>query len=219
MCIRDRTYADLTEQDQVEAEALYELLERQIAPMFYERRADGMPPKWIALMKTSIAKLCPEFNTHRMVKQYAEAYYLVTHNRYLNLNAEDSVRARRLAHWLTRVEQAWPDLRVFPVKNDISEIRLGENIQLSARVALSALTPDDVAVEVVSGTIDAGGEITNPETIRMQPAGKDDSGVQLFQAVLTPSTKTGLHGYSVRVLPKHQDLISPFLPGLITWTP
>ena len=212
------TYSDLGHQDQVEAEALYELLERQIAPMFYERRADGMPPKWIGLMKTSIAKLCPEFNTHRMVKQYTEAYYLVTHSRYLNLNAEESARARRLAEWLIKVEAAWPALRVAPVKSDVSDLRLGDQIQLSARVALNGLTPEDVAVEVVSGSIDAGGEITNPGRILMQPAGKDGSGSDLFQAVLKPSTKTGLHGYSIRVLPRHPDLISSFLPGLITWT-
>ena len=211
-------YSDLADQDQVEADALYELLERQIAPMFYERHADGMPPKWIGLMKTSIAKLCPEFNMHRMVKQYAEAYYLVTHRRYLNLNAEESARARHLAEWLTKVEAAWCSLRVDGVKNDVSEIRLGEQVQVSARVALNNLTPDDIAVQIVSGAIDASGEITNPETIPMQPSGKDDSGRDLFQAVFKPSNKTGLHGYSVRVLPKHPDLITSFLPGLITWT-
>ena len=212
------TYADLADQDQVEAEALYELLERQITPMFYERRADGMPPKWIGLMKTSIAKLCPEFNMHRMVKQYAEAYYLVTHRRYLNLSAEESVRARRLADWLTTVEAAWSSLRVDAVKSDVSEIRLGDQVQVSARVTLNDLTPDDVAVQVVSGAIDAGGEITNPVTIPMQHSGKEDSGCELFQAVFKPSTKTGLHGYSIRVLPKHPDLVDSFLPGLITWT-
>lgn len=211
------TYADLAYQDQVEAEALYELLERQIVPTFYERRADGMPPKWIGLMKTSIAKLCPEFNMHRMVKQYAEAYYLVTHGRYLNLSAEESVRARRLAEWLTKVEAAWSSLRVDPVKNDVSEICLGEQILVSARVALDDLTAEDVAVQVVSGSIDASGEITNPGTIAMRHAGKDGSGGDLFQAVLKPSTKTGLHGYSIRVIPRHPDLISPFVPGLITW--
>jgi starch phosphorylase len=212
------TYPDIAVQDQVEAEALYELLERQITPMFYERRADGMPPKWIGLMKTSIAKLCPEFNMHRMVKQYAEAYYLVTHRRYLNLNAEESVRARRLADWLVRVEAAWPSLRLDPVKSDVSEIRLGDQIQVSARVALNSLTPDDVTVQVVSGSIDASGEITNPVIIPMQPSGKDGSASDLFQAAFKPSAKTGLQGYSIRVLPKHADLISPFLPGLITWT-
>jgi glycogen phosphorylase len=212
------TYADLAQQDQVEAEALYELLERQIIPTFYERRADGMPPKWIGLMKTSIAKLCPEFNVHRMVKQYAEAYYLVTHSRYLNLSAEESVRARRLADWLSKVEAAWPSLRIDPVKREVSEIRLGEQVLVSARVALNDLAPEDVAVQAVSGSIDAGGDITNPVMIPMHASGKDGSGAHLFEAVLKPSTKTGLHGYSIRVLPRHPDLISPFLPGLITWT-
>jgi glycogen phosphorylase len=212
------TYADLAFQDQVEAEALYELLERQIVPTFYERRADGMPPRWIGLMKTSIAKLCPEFNMHRMVKQYAEAYYLVTHGRYLSLSAEESVRAKRLANWLTKVEEAWPALRVDPVKNDVSEIRLGDQIQVSARVGLNALTPEDVEVQVVSGAIDANGEITNPVTIPMQPAGNGGADSDLYQVAFRPSDKTGLHGYSIRILPRHPDLISPFLPGLITWT-
>jgi glycogen phosphorylase len=212
------TYADLAQQDQVEAEALYELLERQIVPTFYERRSDGMPPKWIGLMKTSIAKLCPEFNMHRMVKQYAEMYYLVVHGRYLNLSAEESARARHLSSWLNKVEAAWPSLRVNTIKREASEISLGEQVLVSARVALNDLTPEDVAVQVVSGSIDASGEITNPVTIPMQPSGRDGSGSQLFEAVLKPSAKTGLHGYSVRVLPKHPDLITSFLPGLVTWT-
>jgi len=215
---RGESYVDLAYQDQVEAEALYELLERQIVPTFYERRADGMPPKWIGFMKTSIAKLCPEFNMHRMVKQYTEAYYLVTHRRYLNLRAEDSTRARSLADWLTRVETAWPLVRVDFVKSDVSEIRLGDQAQVSARVALNGLTPEDVAVQAVLGSVDAGGEIRNPVTIEMLPSGRDDSGSELFQTVVKVSAKTGLYGYSIRVLPKHPDLINSFLPGLITWT-
>jgi starch phosphorylase len=215
---RGEAYVDLDYQDQVEAEALYELLERQIVPAFYERRADGMPPKWIGLMKTSIAKLCPEFNMHRMVKQYAEEYYLVTHGRYQNLRADDSARARSLADWLSRVESAWPLLSVDSVKNETTEIRLGDEVLVSARVALNGLAPEDVAVQVVSGSVDASGEITNPVTIGMHPSGRDESGSERFQAVLKPSAKTGLHGYSIRILPKHPDLICSFVPGLITWT-
>jgi starch phosphorylase len=210
-------YDDLAYQDQVEAEALYELLERQIVPTFYERRADGMPRKWVACMKSSIAKLCPEFNMHRMVKQYAEGYYLVTHRRCLSLAAEDSAKARQLAAWLGKVETAWSTVRMDSVKNDISEIQLADQIVVSARVALSSLGPEDVAVQVVMGLVDAHGEIKNPEVIPMQSSGRDGSGMELFQAVLKPSTKTGLHGYSIRVLPQHPDLISSFLPGLIAW--
>jgi starch phosphorylase len=85
-------------------------------------------------------------------------------------------------------------------------------------VALNGLTPEDVAVQAVLGSVDAGGEIRNPVTIEMLPSGRDDSGSELFQTVVKVSAKTGLYGYSIRVLPKHPDLINSFLPGLITWT-
>jgi glycogen phosphorylase len=100
---------------------------------------------------------------------------------------------------------------------NISEIRLGDEIVVSARVALNTLAPEDVTVQVVMGWVDAEGEIKNPVVIPMQSSGTDGPGVGLFQAAVKPSTRTGLHGYSIRVLPHHPDLISSFLPGLIAW--
>ena len=79
---RGESYHNAADQDQVEAAALYELLEREIVPASYERRSDGLPRKWIALMKSSIARLCPEFDMQRMAMQYAEEYYLAAHRRY-----------------------------------------------------------------------------------------------------------------------------------------
>ena len=95
-------YDDPYQQDQSEAEALYELLEHEIVPTFYDRRSDGLPRKWIALMKTSIAKLCPEFNMQRMAMQYADESYLVAHRRFRNLSAEGAERAREVAAWLEK---------------------------------------------------------------------------------------------------------------------
>ena len=214
---KGEVYDDLAYQDQVEAEALYELLERRIVPMFYERRADGMPSKWIACMKSSVATLCPEFNMHRMVTQYADEYYLVAHRRYLSLGAEDSAKAKHLASWLSKVETAWPTIKVDSVKNDVSEIRLGERIVVSARIALNALTPEDVAVQVLMGQVDAEGEIKNSVVIPMQSSGRDDLGIDRFEAIIKPTVRTGLHGYSIRVLPQHPGLISSFVPELIVW--
>jgi glucan phosphorylase len=79
------------------SEALYDLLEGEIVPAFYERRADGLPRRWIARMKSSIAMLCPEFNMHRMVKQYTNEYYLVAHNRFRELSAQNGAKAMQLA--------------------------------------------------------------------------------------------------------------------------
>jgi starch phosphorylase len=88
---------------------------------------------------------------------------------------------------------------------------------VSARVTLHALSPDDVAVEVVTGLVGADDEIKDPLVVPMQPAGRDGSGSYLFQTVVQPSARSGLHGYAIRVLPKHMDSVSPFLPGLIKW--
>ena len=213
---KGETYDDPAYQDQVEAEALYELLEREIVPAFYERRADGLPRKWIDRMKASIARLCPEFNMHRMVMQYANEYYLVAHHRLQKLQMQEAARAKNLAAWRSRVERAWPRLQLKSVRDDVSEVELGQVVQLSAQVVLDALTPEDVAVQVLAGKVDARGEIKDPVVVPMEPTGKYSSGGYLFRAPLhTP--KSGLCGYAIRILPKHQDSITSFLPGLITW--
>jgi starch phosphorylase len=211
------SYQDANQQDQVEAQALYELLEHEIVPAFYDRRADWRPRKWIGLMKSSIAKLCPEFNMQRMAMQYADEYYLVAHRRFRNLSAENLAKAKQVAAWLNKIEREWPRISVESAGEVASEICLGDEVLVSARVSLNALTPNDVAVEVVTGLVVADEEIRDPVIVRMQPSGPDGSGYYLFQAVVQPSVRSGLHGYAIRVLPKHVDSISPFLPGLIKW--
>jgi len=103
---KGETYQDPAYQDQVEAEALYELLEREIVPAFYDRRADGLPRKWIDRMKDSMTYLCPEFNMHRMVMQYAQEYYLVAHRRHHLLHAENASRAKSFARNASRSERS-----------------------------------------------------------------------------------------------------------------
>jgi starch phosphorylase len=122
-------------------------------------------------MKSSIALLCPEFNMHRMVKQYTNDYYLVAHDRYRDLNGESGCRAKDMAAWLSRVEEAWPRLRVESVEDSVPEMDLGDRVQVSARVFLDALSPDDVVVESVLGRVGGNGEIGEFTTTPMQPCG------------------------------------------------
>ena len=213
------SYDDRQQQDQVEAEALYGLLEREIVPAFYDRRSDGLPRKWITVMKTSIAKLCPEFNMHRMTMQYADEYYLVVYWRYRKLSAEGMAKAKDLAAWLSRVEREWPGIHVESAGEAASEIRLGDDVFVSAKVTLPGLPSEDVAVEVVTGLVGARGEISNPVIVPMQPAGQDGSGAYLYNTVVQTSARSGLHGYAIRVLPRHVDAVSSYLPGLIAWAP
>jgi starch phosphorylase len=201
----------------VEAEALYNLLEHEIVPAFYERRADGLPRKWIARMKSSIATLCPEFNMHRMVKQYTNEYYLAAHQRFSELNLENGSKAIQLAEWLRRVEEAWPRLRIESVEESAAELELGSRLEVAARVYLDCLTCSDVTVEVVTGRMNADGELKEFVATAMGSCEPKPGGFYRFKCMVQPTARSGMYGCGVRVLPKHEHAQSRFLPGLILW--
>jgi starch phosphorylase len=205
-------------QDQLEAEALYDLLERDVVPTFYERGVERLPRRWIDRMKASIGILCHNFNTHRMVREYVETYYLPAHQRYANLAEDNGARARTLAAWVGRVRQSWPQVRVESVENHSPlSLPVGAPVHARVRVHLGALTPDDVAVELYQGRLNADNEIVNALATSMQPAGPAEGGSYVFEAEPVACKDSGLHGFTVRVLPYHPDLPSAFLPGLICW--
>lgn len=212
------TYDNAEYRDQVEAEALYDLLERDVVPTFYERGVDRLPRRWISRMKASIGVLCHFFNTHRMVRDYTEAFYLPAHARQRELAADGAARAKALARWLERVRREWPQVRIEAVDGGPpAELRVGATTRVCARVTLGALEPGDVEVQLYLGRLDPAEEIVDAQTLPMTPAGRDERGWHLFEATAVPCSRSGLHGYTVRVVPRHPDLTARFLPGLITW--
>lgn len=143
------TYDDREYQDQVEARTLYDSLEQDVIPLFYERSADGVPRRWIARMKACIGALYHFFNTHRMVQDYTERFYLPGADRYHQFSADKMARAKALAAWKTRIQQLWPQVRIEAVETDsFTELKVGDEFSARARVHLGALTPNDVRVEL-----------------------------------------------------------------------
>jgi starch phosphorylase len=108
-------------------------------------------------------------------------------------------------------------LSVESIGEGVSEIRLGEEALVSAKVTLNSLSPDDVEVPVLTVLVGADGNLKDPIVIPMQLSKRDAAGDYLFQTVLHPSARSGLHGYAIRPLPKHADSVSLFLPGLNMW--
>ncbi|MBI3477301.1 MAG: alpha-glucan family phosphorylase [Acidobacteria bacterium] len=211
------TYSDSEYQVQVEAEALYETLEREIVPTFYDRRADGVPTKWVARMKTSIATLCPEFNMHRMVMEYANDRYLSADHRYRVLDEDNGTKSRHYATWLERTREAWPFLEIVSVQSDLDEVGLGEQLEISAHVRLNRLTPDDVSVEVLTGRVTADSEISNPMTTPMVVTSQDGQGGYTYRCYYQQIAGSGMYGYAIRILPRYGEASTPLIPGLICW--
>jgi starch phosphorylase len=212
------TFSDQAYQDQIEAEALYALLERDVVPTFYERGANGLPRRWIARMKASIGILSPFFNTHRMVQEYTERFYLPAATSYRKLTADGIAGAKALAAWQARVRQAWSQIRIEVVEaGELAALQVGREIQVRARVRLGGLTPDDVRVELLVGRVNADDDLVEVEATPLQSVGSQSDSLYIFEARAVPCRTSGLHGYTLRVLPHHPELTTPFQPGLIVW--
>jgi starch phosphorylase len=211
------SYDDPEYQNQVESEALYDLLEKEVVPAFYDRGTGKLPRRWIERMQASIGNLCYFFNTHRMVREYTERFYDDAHAHYRGLSANNAERARSLAKWLARVREAWPQVRaeILPDARP-AEVRVGAEIRTRALVRLGVLRPDDVAVELYAGRLNSRGEIQDAVVKRMEPSERENNGAFIFETAAIPK-KSGRHGYTVRVTPHHADLADLRIPGLIVW--
>ena len=214
---RGEEYEDLHVQDEVEANGLYELLERVIVPLFYDRGADGLPRGWLARMKAAMQHICPFFNTHRMVHDYAVRFYLPAARRRQRLAGQDMASTRALAQWKATLREHWPELRIESLEADIpSDLTVGDRLEVRAQVHLGTLTPQDVSVELYYGPLDPQRQIAAAETITMTCRESIGEGKYLLVGTL-PCRMSGRHGYTLRLLPRHEELVSPFEPGLILW--
>ncbi len=214
---RGEEYDDEETQDAVESQALYDLLEKEVVPIFYDRGADGVPRKWIQKMKASMRTVCPVFNSHRMVQEYTERFYLPGIAKGRKLMASSLANARALAAWRERLAKTWHTIEVLSVEVDGQrEHRVGADLPVRAAVRLGEVAPDDIVVQIYEGKLDARRQIQEPNIIDMVCERCDDDGVCHYVGAV-PCRTAGLHGCVLRVLPHHDDLASPHDTGLILW--
>jgi starch phosphorylase len=210
-------YEDQNYQDQIEANALYDLIEQEVVPLFYDRDPEGIPHRWVAKMKDAIRLNCPTFNTSRMVGEYAQKAYFNVSDRYDTMTANHYAAAKELAHWKQKLFNNWYDIKIVDI--DISEsadIQVNQNIGVKARINLAGLSPSDVEIQLYKGAVDAEGEIVNGQTVVMDHQGFDSHHHSVYTATIN-YTASGLQGLSLRVLPKHQYLSNSYEPGYILW--
>ncbi len=214
---RGETFEDREYQDQVEAEAFYTLLEQDLVPTFYDRKADGLPRRWLARMKAAIASLCPVYSSHRMVREYVEDYYLIAHKRHALLAAEGAANARQLSAWKDRVRACWPQVKVESVETAGNhEVSVGKEVATRAKIRLGDLSPEDVAVELYAGRLDTDENITGG-IARLMAAVAREGDLHVFETAFGPCPESGRYGYTVRVKPSHRDSDAALVPGCITW--
>jgi glycogen phosphorylase len=209
-------YDDPRFQDTVESNAIYNILEKDVVPLFYDFEESGLPRRWIEKMKLSMSRIIPVFNTHRMVHEYYSDRYRPAIQRYNDLKADKAARAVALAFWRQKIIENWAAIRIMRV--DISSpgpFKVGDTVKVSATINLGNLEPKDVCVELFLGMVDGSGMLFNTKPVLMEWKGAKLKG-QNFEGVLT-LTQSGKIGYSLRILPCHPDMFSYQDMKLIKW--
>ncbi|WP_395294316.1 alpha-glucan family phosphorylase [Kitasatospora hibisci] len=215
--VLDPDSGEAERRDDIEAAALYDLIEHQVAARFYDRGADGLPHRWIAMVRHTLVTLGPKVLAGRMVREYVDRLYTPAALAQRELAAADHAGARELADWKARVREAWPAVRVEHVEAECPDEaqELGSSLALRVQVALGTLEPGDVEVQVVSGRVDESDGISDARVLALKPVGGPDlDGRTRYEGSLELS-RTGPFGYTVRVLPAHPRLASPAELGLV----
>jgi len=207
-------------QNDVDASSLYQLLENQIIPLYYAKPDGKLPLAWLQLMRESIRGVTPVFNTHRMVKEYAERLYIPAAKSHEGFSRDSCAAATQLSQWKAAIRKDWPQVRIQDVQvgnQDRQNISVGESLQLSARIHLGVVDPKHVRVEAYHGEADNGG-IRNPAaTVLDQSSQIDGDGNYLYHGSV-PASESGAYGFSVRVVPTHPHLMQTHELRLITWS-
>jgi len=210
-------YDDPEYQDAVESQALYNLLENEVIPLFYDRPSSDVPTKWVAMMKASMKMALGHFSSHRMVSEYDRHGYRPAREAYERLTANNCAEARSLVQQRRRLEALWGKIRVeMPVVDrDISMLHVGDSFKVHSAVHLGDLNPEEVEVSVYYGPVSSKNIITENRCVPMTPAEKRSDGAIIYTQEITCHA-TGQHGLTTRVVPKGEAW-KPCVPGFIVW--
>jgi starch phosphorylase len=212
--------ADPDRRDDVEARALYELIEDHVSALFYDRSADGLPRRWLEMVKHTLASLGPKVLAGRMLHDYVLDLYAPAAVSGRRLSADGHAAAKALAEWKVRVAKHWPGVAVEHVESSGLEQspRLGSTLPVRTTVELGGLEPADIAVEVVYGGVGETDSLVDPSYLELTQVESVDGG-RLRYAGEVPLDRPGAFGYSVRIVPRHEMFASRAEMGLVALPP
>lgn len=209
-------YQDPAYQDAVESQALYNVLENEVIPCFYEERNGELPARWVKMMKASMKMAMRDYCSLRMVAEYEELFYRPTIHRLETLLEKGGLEARNLAIQEKRLYDSWKDVAIqLPVQSGKGPFRVGEEFDVQVELRLGELKPDDVDVELYSGHMKSVDALEGIWTAPMSAAEYLGNGRYFYDGKL-PCLISGRYGFTVRVTPRGDGALKN-MAGLIAW--
>ena len=209
-------YTDADYQDAVESQALYNVLENDVIPLFYDRKNGAVPSGWIKMMKASVKMAIQHFSSHKMVAEYGKRFYLPAAEKFNSLISEEAAEARELSAQRDRLQAHWDNIRIVaPSMNRTDPIQVGDTMEVTAEVYLGQLNPDEVKVDLYYGPLKTVEKLVTSNTQQMAMKENRGDGNYLYACNLNCEA-SGRYGFTARVVPQGDDWIR-FTPGLLTW--
>ncbi|RPF20216.1 alpha-glucan family phosphorylase [Myceligenerans xiligouense] len=207
---------DTDRRDDLEAAALYDLVETQVAPLFYDRTADDVPGRWLEMVRHTLATLGPKVQATRMVGEYVHGLYAPAAEAGRALAGDGFGAARDLAAWKARVRAGWPHVRVDHVESAgiADAAQVGDRLTVRAYVSLGALTPEDVEVQIVYGRVSEADLIEDFDTEPLTLTDSYEAGRYAFAGEVALGA-SGPFGYTVRIVPRHRGQANVADLGLV----
>ncbi|MDX1972475.1 MAG: alpha-glucan family phosphorylase [Candidatus Sumerlaeia bacterium] len=216
----EKHYATEDLQDAADAESIYHMLENVIAPIFFDRDEKGIPREWLRRVRESMITVGPQFSTNRMVQDYATLFYFPGSERHTLLEDSRFERARNNSHWKNQLRAAWPNIQIHACVEEANAlpeaIRVTDKINIVAYVDLGTINPNDVQVEIFVAQMNGNPENLKTGSVAMRPDGQNEHGRYIYRGSMIQSD-SGEYGYTVRVVPRHPDLVHPNEMGLVSW--
>jgi len=207
---------DPERRDDLEAAALYDLLEHSVVPTFYDQDADGIPTRWLEMVRHTLGTLGPKVLADRMVQDYTQQLYLPAARAGWAVSKRDHAGARDLAQYVAKVQEQWPHVRIDHVEAEgVGDTpQMGDTVQVHAYLALGELEPSQVRAQMLFGRARASDELTDTEIFELAHAESYEGGRHRFTGELKLA-RTGALGWTVRVLPTHELLTGVAELGLV----
>ena len=214
----NQEYESYEAQDQADSQSLYRTLEEKIIPTFYDRDKNGMPTKWIQMMKNSIITTGGKYSTSRMLVDYTKDYYMplckLTKKYYSNIDDVAEFNS-----WKKDLYTNWKDVKIRQTENDLDNITIdaGNKIEVGCEIELPNIDVNNVTVEVYYGKILENGIVENVSITPMTLTEEDEEARKYYFTAKIELTTGGNYGYTFRVMPKHEMILEPANLDLIKW--
>jgi len=211
-------YNNQEEQDYIESQALYDILERDVIPMFYDRNKEDFSLDWVTMMKHSIIMAGKDFSSHRMLREYTEKFYIPAIQSHDKMVDDGYAFTRDVNVWNKRIIKDWNKVMVSSV--DMPSLngsaKVGQTMPIKIKVFLGDLNPDDVKVEVMRGSLNAQDQIIDSEIFTANLEESTPDGHHLYNVDIV-CTRSGRLGITARVVPNNNRHIIKHHPRLVAW--